>query len=1387
MSTIDLSAQRLSYRTAAAILAVSVLLAFASSRMPTLTPAQFLLFAPTLLLAGALLWIAFDLWITWWTERVVLRRFEDAKRQLDDGQVGGRRARADTTGTRPDGPARSSKEARRRIVPPLIFTSPAAWSVTQTRASWEATTASHRPPHPLAPPLLAAAIDDLFELIMRDFIVSWYGKISDSPVFPNAVEKTIRETLGSLTDRLTSLDWSDLIVGKVLPLVTTHVETFRTAEQALRGQDLRTRLTESDELDLFLAERYASETKSAKLHPAVDVASPNSRPAEEAWLTSLVGKLLPHIMPEREAESAAVRIMAREILANAVILPIIDMLSDPDFWNQKIDDKAGAAIRDQQMVNQFREALDKQDNAISSAASLHAASSVRKARRTEEISAKTDDKQFAAFVRGIGKCNSLIEARRLRSDVASQIRKTKAQVAGKSKEEVVDGQKVSELLDYIVRLSEAKKKADKRIEQLGGILPGSSRYSMATDSTPVKRPRRALLRDILLQPTSLSYFTEFQDRRRRSLRVQFWLLVEGLKDPLEDVGSDAEGESHLPPPSTETVETTKEDMKMIWDAYFASNSLSSNQKYLRIVRNFLEADPTLPVSTQDIRKVRRAVIAAQQDVFTEMEEEDFPDFEKSDLYFKALADLPESSPPEPLPFFSSPSPSPSPTTGRRPSLPPHSYSSPSPSPRTLTSPLPYSSSRTEKAPPKVTLKAVFDQRPITRRVGSDGSNAERRPRSPTGSLSSLTELGAGKRRPTALSDSLDFLMSPPAEEEDHRSPLFGDQDDSGGETPDGDGTKLQLSDDDYVQVQTIEAIQEALNSILATDARSSSRNSNRAGEIASRHFSANPGARKPSNRDREDRTNSPTRTERITSVSSTRSAPESRRRSRGVFDDDEELYVDEDEPEEPEPEFDPSSIRLAAPGDLHLPIEIARLEAAIEKLRNQEAVVGALIRKAELTGNASELKILVKSRDSLRRETRSLEFQKNQYEVQSENNKLVPGRTKVTISGTTVSQSGSGQSFQLYLVEVHQIEPDGSFASGWIVTRRYSEFSVLHANLSDRFSAARQLSFPSKRLVATYSEAFIEQRRAGLEKYLQALVLNPIICQSNELRSFLSQQNISLPQLDVDAGKRNASYFPGQGLVRSFYRSVTSGLEEVFTAGPSSMMDTIIQRLSQQAADISGIGGPGVQDEDLVGQLLAGKGGLPSDLRGNEEGLTYFTAPICDLFVTLFELKEKNNWLRRQAILIILQQVLGGTIERKFRDGVKMLKSPQQLTSYIGVLKNAMWPGGQRKKPEPPRTALQRAATRESANQKLSALMPDVAANLIGRANARQGARRLFAVLQNRRLNRHLIYSIVDAVLNAVFPELAPPVGPTLPPIRDRTLSSGRKIGVRGKSNCVDC
>lgn len=134
--------------------------------------------------------------------------------------------------------------------------------------------------------------------------------------------------------------------------------------------------------------------------------------------------------------------------------------------------------------------------------------------------------------------------------------------------------------------------------------------------------------------------------------------------------------------------------------------------------------------------------------------------------------------------------------------------------------------------------------------------------------------------------------------------------------------------------------------------------------------------------------------------------------------------------------------------------------------------------------------------------------------------------------------------------------------------------------------------------------------------------------------------------------------FSGRHIVRTVYRSVTESIDDMFF-GPS-MLDVMIQRLTLQAAGLVGIVGSAVNDEDLVAQALRASGQatsvdsfmqMPGDLKPleGETSSSTFSAPICDLVLAVFELDKKNNWLRRQAIVIILQQVLGDTIERFVR------------------------------------------------------------------------------------------------------------------------------------------
>lgn len=311
---------RISYRASGGLVLVSVLVAYLSARV-TISPVTLLLLSPVTILLSALLSIAADLYISF-------------QLQLKHG------GRVERGAGHPSQPTISHSTATSfRPVPPLIFTSPAAWSVTQTRASWEHSLPSlPRPPWPSTSPSLSSSLNDLLSLISRDFIQSWYSRISDSPAFPAAVEGTVRYALVAIATRAAGVDWSEVLVNRLLPLVTLHISTFQTAELVLRGQHL-TPLTESAELDLFLARQYAASLPSGKLHPAVDVASLNSKPAEEAWLGKLMGGIVGLVLPEREGESGAVRVVVREVVACAVLVPIVETLSDSDFYNRIIDEK----------------------------------------------------------------------------------------------------------------------------------------------------------------------------------------------------------------------------------------------------------------------------------------------------------------------------------------------------------------------------------------------------------------------------------------------------------------------------------------------------------------------------------------------------------------------------------------------------------------------------------------------------------------------------------------------------------------------------------------------------------------------------------------------------------------------------------------------------------------------------------------------------------------------------------------------------------------------------------------------------------------------------------------------------------------------------------------
>lgn len=129
-----------------------------------------------------------------------------------------------------------------------------------------------------------------------------------------------------------------------------------------------------------------------------------------------------------------------------------------------------------------------------------------------------------------------------------------------------------------------------------------------------------------------------------------------------------------------------------------------------------------------------------------------------------------------------------------------------------------------------------------------------------------------------------------------------------------------------------------------------------------------------------------------------------------------------------------------------------------------------------------------------------------------------------------------------------------------------------------------------------------------------------------------------------------------------------------------------------------------------------------------------FVKPICDLFLEIFELQTGTSWLRGRAVVMVLHQLLGGTIERKVREAAKSFVQEDSLSKYLDSLRDVMWPSGQMRPPGVPRTPVEKARSRKEAGLLLATLVPDMAGSVVGRTNAQAASRRAFAMMNNQRL-----------------------------------------------------
>jgi len=463
------------------------------------------------------------------------------------------------------------------------------------------------------------------------------------------------------------------------------------------------------------------------------------------------------------------------------------------------------------------------------------------------------------------------------------------------------------------------------------------------------------------------------DRLNRLSLVQFWLVVDGLRNPLEDdIDEDDEQSTSL----TKWTESDRNDTAQVYEAYFSKPELHIPEKTKNEVRVFLKAGSK--ATSRQYHRARAAILRTQTAVLEEMQNNDMVSFKNSEIYYKYLAsdDLAASM-----------------------------------------------TAAINRPPgPELIRNASWVESPIQRSESMDAMMASR-------------HSFDGKGQEELFDGWDDGPMSSSIQNLDEAYPRFSRSFDRNGtpdrgiveameavlngiieEKPSDDKSLLQTSSPGFLSPDSPRSSFDGSAPIFDNGSITSAKGLAKSVSVSrDALFGLNTG--------KKGKDTPPS----IASLGLVNPY------ARGEVFSDDELFPDENPIPESETDHEDipnngskddheDEIHEAAPGDLGLAEAIATLTYDIEKLLTQEVVVDSLTRKAELTNNTSELRILRKSKASLQREIRRKELQRQQYIVQESDNSLF-GRSSIRINNSIVGKENGKEyalcKFPFYITSVN--------------------------------------------------------------------------------------------------------------------------------------------------------------------------------------------------------------------------------------------------------------------------------------------------------------------------------------------------------------------------------
>ncbi|XP_017768744.1 PREDICTED: sorting nexin-13-like isoform X2 [Nicrophorus vespilloides] len=328
-----------------------------------------------------------------------------------------------------------------------------------------------------------------------------------------------------------------------------------------------------------------------------------------------------------------------------------------------------------------------------------------------------------------------------------------------------------------------------------------------------------------------------------------------------------------------------------------------------------------------------------------------------------------------------------------------------------------------------------------------------------------------------------------------------------------------------------------------------------------------------------------------------------------------------------------------------------------------------------------------------------------------------------------------GKTFGIYATHVSR-QYDTGFLEEWHIYRRYSDFHDLHTKIKERYPDLSKIAFPGKKTFHNMDRAVLERRMKMLGLYMQELTQSHIVHTHHGLRDLLMT---FLEQGDYD---RVTSGGPISHTIDTIVNPIKTGMKTI-----KNMPEQLIHTVDEVVEKVFHQKTPQKQ------QQPASKVGAALDIESDDNIPLRIMLLLVD---EVFDLKSRNQWLRRRIVTILRQIVrtmFGDIVNRRILDYVSFITSPKNVAHYLHVFKQSFWPNGVKAERKPDRDEGSKYRTRVAAKIALLSCLTDELKHIIGSETTRKGLLSIFELFQRPILNRRLIYVLLEGILSNLFPE----------------------------------